>query len=343
VWAFGSLSVLVLFVMVLNYGSMIRWQMRAQNAADAAARGILAAQTSQWNQTTEVLHAATVEEYRIRYLLNDLLEVINNNGGCNDDPDTIPDPQSCDQMYMNLRGQYFDAVKRYTADVALMNRVSSPTQQDQITQMTAALAQYQANCGQANGGDCAFQYTLIAAKPRQNSYLENVYADCCAMIVGGGTQGHPNNNLTPLQIEVVTCAKVPSMIPSFWKFTAGAQPFTAVGRAGATSIMATQEFMYVGSILNPTTGKVFQPSEYPESNNGSAVFTATNDTNYRIDYGGNPDNPWNFGNPAISNPKFGSFVYTPKDQGLLVGTGWWSAMPMKAFSGKLNPNKYACQ
>jgi hypothetical protein len=342
VWAFGSLSVLVLLVMVLNYGSMVRWQMRAQNAADAAARGMLAAQTSQWNQTTADLHAATVEEYRIRYLLNDLLEVTQGNGGCLDSAQApAPNPQGCDQMYLNLRGQYFDAVKRYTDDVALMNRISTPTQQDQITAINAALAQYQANCGQPAGGDCAFKYTVIAAQRRQNSYLENVYADCCAFIIGGGTQGHPNDNLTPLQIEVVACANVPSLIPSFWNFTA--QPFTAVGRAAATSIQGTQEFMYLGSVINPTTGKVFQPAEYPETDDGTAAFTNTDDANYRIDYGGNPDNPWNQGNPAVSNPRFGSFVYAPKDQGLLAATGWWTAMPMKPFSGKLDPNKYACQ
>ncbi len=338
VWAFGSLSVLVMLVMVLDYGSALRWQIRAQNAADAAARGLLAAQTVQWNQTTSILHAAAVEEYRIRYLIRDIDEVVYDQGGCLPEPDTTPDPQSCDQMYVNLRGQYLDAVQRYTADVLLLNRVSTPTQSDQITEIKNALAQYQANCGAANGGDCAFKYTLVAAVPRNNNYLEDVYADCCAFVVGGGTNGNPKTDLQPLQVEIVACSTVTSMIPSF--FTFKAPTFKAIGRAAATSIQSTQEFEYTGSILNPTTGAVFQPSEFPETTTGTPAFP-NNDPNYRIDYGGNPDNPYNQGNPAQSNGKYG-FTYVPSDQGLLIATGWWSAMPIKPFSGTLNMGAIAC-
>jgi hypothetical protein len=100
--------------------------------------------------------------------------------------------------------------------------------------------------------------------------------------------------------------------------------------------------MYVGSIINPTTGNVFQPAEFPETNFGGPAFPDTNDENYRIDYGGNPQNPWNNGNPANSFPKFGAFVYSPKDQGLMVGTGWWTAMPIRPFSKTLQPNDYTC-
>jgi|SRR5579884_192713 len=342
VWAFGSLSALVMLVMVLDYGSALRWQVRAQNAADAAARGLLSAQTVQWNETTSLLHAAAVEEYRIRFLLRDIDEVIGapgqgGQGGCNQNTDSS-DPQSCDAMYLNLRAQYLDAVQRYTNDVLVLNRVSSPTQSDQIQQIQSALAQYQANCGAANGGDCAFKYTLVAAKPRNDNYVEDVYADCCAFVVGGSTNGHPKTDLQPLKLEVVTCATVNSLIPSFFTFTA--PTFKAIGRAAATSIQSTQEFAYVGSIINPTTGSVFQPSEYPESSIGSAALS-DNDANYRIDYGGNPDNPFNQGNPAQSDGKYG-FTYVPSDQGLLMATGWWSAMAIKPFSGNLNMGKIGC-
>ncbi len=93
VWAMGSLSLLVLVACVVNYGNMLVWQFRAQNAADAAARGMLSAQTSQWNQTMSLLHAAAVEEYRIRYILRDLDEVANNEGGCVPHPPTSNDPK----------------------------------------------------------------------------------------------------------------------------------------------------------------------------------------------------------------------------------------------------------
>jgi len=332
-WAFGTATIILLMAFALSYGTMLQWQMRAQNAADSAAQGLLAAQASQWNQTNATLHAAAIEEYRIRYIMNDLLQVIRGDGGCV--PGTsATGPTACSTMYTQLRQAYYDAVARYTADVALLNRISMPTFANEVTEIQNALAVYQgpANCGTAQGGDCAFQYTLVNKQPRSNSFVEDVYSDCCAFTVGGATVGSPKQDLTPMEIEIVACAQVQWPIPAVLGF----QPptFYAVGRAAATTIMDTQEFMYVGSINNPLSvggSTVFQPTEYPESATNTPVFPSTNDANYRIDYGGNPNNPYNQGNPATSDGHFG-FVYAPKDEGFLVATGWWSAMPIKPFT-----------
>ncbi len=331
VWAFGSLATLVLLFMALSFGSNLRWQMRAQNAADAAARGLLAAQTTQWNQTVATLHAAAIEEYRLRYVMHDLLLVIQGNGGC-DSKSGDSGSTTCAAMYADLRQQYLDSLQRYTNDVALLNRISTPSQSQQLDTIKAALTLYQTNCGKANGGDCAFNYTLVGYQPRQDSYVEDVYSDCCAFVVGGNTSVTPKTDLSPMEIEVVACANIPPLFKSIFNFTA--PTVQAIGRAAATSIMSTQEFMYVGSQYNPVTTKVFQQSEYPESSTGSAVFD-NDDPSYRIDYGGNPNDPENAGNPATSDGKWG-FTYTPKNAGLLAATGFWQAMPIKPFSGQLS-------
>ena len=332
-WAFGTATIIMLMAFALSYGTMLQWQMRAQNAADSAAQGLLAAQASQWNQTNATLHAAAIEEYRLRYIMNDLLQVIRGSGGCVSTTGATG-PTACSTMYTQLRQAYYDSVQRYTADVALLNRISTPTFNDQVAEIQNALAVYQsaANCNGPQGGDCAFQYSLVNKQPRSNSYVENVYSDCCAFTVGGGTVGDPKQDLTPMEIEIVTCAQVQWPIPSVLGF----QPptFYAVGRAAATTIMATQEFLYVGSIFNPLSpggSAVFQPTEYPESATNTPVFPATDDPNYRIDYGGNPNNPNNQGNPAVSNP-IGAFQYVAANEGFLAATGWWSAMPIKPFT-----------
>lgn len=339
IWAFGTLASLVLLAMALNYGSTLRWQIRAQNAADAAARGMLAVQTSQWNETIAATHAAAIEEYRLRNIMNDLLEVIQGSGGC-DSKSGDSGPTTCSAMYTSLRQQYLDGLQRYTNDILVLNRVSYPSQSEQVSQITAALQLYQQNCGKVSGGDCAFNYSLVAYGPRQDSYVENVYADCCAFAVGGNTIGNPKPDLSPLKLEVVACANVQPAFPSFFQF---APPrYQAIGRAAATSIMGTQEFMYVGSLIDPVTSEVFQGAEYPESSTGTPVFSG-DDVNYRIDYGGNPNNPDNFGNPAISDGKWG-FTYTPQNAGILAATGWWESMAIKPFAGQLtNGVQYTCK
>ncbi len=326
-WAFGMLTVLSLVALSFNYGNMLMWQMRAQNAADAAAQGLLTVQTSQWNEEMATLHAAAIEEYRLRFLVNDILQVVHGTGGC--DATIVSGSTSCNSMYRLLRGEYFDAATRYTNDVLLLQRVATPRYAAQIAAMNAVLAAYQANCGTLKGGDCAFSYKLAHPESRSNNYLEDVYSDSNSATVGGGSRSAPVEDLTPMQLEVITCAKIAPPIPHIFNFNAA--PTTVVGRAAATSIMATQEFMYAGSLYNNLNGNaVFQPTEYPESANNRAVF-ANDDPEYRIDYGGNPDNPYNLGTPFTAF-SYGLFVGgAQQDQGMLVFTGWWTSLGIKAL------------
>ncbi len=326
VWAFGTLTVLVLFAFALNYGSMLRWQIRAQNAADSAARGLLSVQATQWNEMESDLQAAAVEEYRIRTITQSLLLTIHGDGGCNSA--TSSGPTSCEVMYENLRLQYLNAVARYTSDITVLHRITGPTFDDQVAAMKASLALFSQNCSQNNGGDCAFTYTLVAAQPRIDQNMEDVYADCCSFAVGGGTAPNPAlaRNFDPMEIEVVACANVQSPIPSFFSFKAPA--YSAIGRAAATTIMATQEFMYPGTVVNPATNQPFQILEYPESATNQPVLGApNNDFWYRTDFGGNG---------AVSDGSSG-YTYNITNNGLLTAVGWWSSIAMTPFAGTLQP------
>ncbi|HUY41911.1 MAG TPA: pilus assembly protein TadG-related protein [Candidatus Dormibacteraeota bacterium] len=337
IWAFGTLTVLTMLALAMSYGQMVAWQMRAMNAADAAARGMLSVQTTQWNETEAALHAAAVEEYRLRVTMNDLLEVIHGDGGCKG---STP---SCATLYANLRQNYLDSLSRYTNDVAIVGRVSTPTWSNQVSLIQSALSQYQTNCGTASGGDCAFNYTLVEATPRPSTYTEDVYADCCNMVVGGGTSGHPKLDLTPMQIEIVACARVTPWMPTFWNWNGSA--VNVVGRAAATSIQDTQEFMWVGSMVDPASSSsaVFQPSEYPESSDDQTAGFSNNDRYYRVDYGGNPNNTYNPGDPSTSDGS-GGFTYSASHPGLYVADGWWSTMAIKPFAGALSAgSSFTCK
>ena len=50
VWAMGIVAMLIVTMAVVRYSDMVRWQVRAQNAADAAAQAIVALQTQQFNE-----------------------------------------------------------------------------------------------------------------------------------------------------------------------------------------------------------------------------------------------------------------------------------------------------
>lgn len=337
IWTFGTLTVLTMLALAMSYGQMVAWQIRAMNAADAAAKGMLSVQTTQWNETEAALHSAAVEEYRIRVTMNDLLEVIHGDGGC-----TATTTPTCSQIYTNLRQNYLDSLTRYTNDTVILGRVSWPTWEDQVSQIQAALTQYQGNCGLPSGGDCSFDYTLVKTTPRPDTYTEDVYADCCNWVVGGGTSGNPKLDLTPMQIEIVACANVTPWIPSFWNWNA--PTYQVVGRAAATSIMDTQEFLWVGSLINPAsaTNAVFQPSEYPESSDNEPVGFANSDEYYRIDFGGNPSDTYNTGNPAVVSG--GGYYYQGLYPGLQAADGWWTAMPIQPFAGYLTAGvSFSCK
>jgi hypothetical protein len=69
VWTLAVLTALTLMFFSLNYANMIRWQVRAQNAADSMATAALSVQATQWNKMMTILYAADVEEWRIRHLI----------------------------------------------------------------------------------------------------------------------------------------------------------------------------------------------------------------------------------------------------------------------------------
>ncbi len=150
IWAMGIATALVLGFGAMQYGEVLRWQVRAQNAADAAASAALSGQTQTWNEQLSLVYAAGVEEWRIRSLLTGLQAAAYNDPGCQ---------PNCAAVYSSLRNEYMRAVNRYTTDVQLVNRTSQYTFAQAASDAQALVSQLQTNCGQANGGDCGFSYS----------------------------------------------------------------------------------------------------------------------------------------------------------------------------------------
>jgi hypothetical protein len=177
IWIAGCIAALALAFLTANYANSVRFQIRAQNAADSAAAAVVAIQADQWNAITSLLYAQNVEEVRTRHILDGMLLAIHRSGGCNPEGYVQAvngvmqtQPQSwylttegtCNRTYIDLRDNLIRSLGRYYTNAAYLNTVTQQaTFANFQTNATAMLASLQTNCNNdtattatAVGGDC---------------------------------------------------------------------------------------------------------------------------------------------------------------------------------------------
>jgi Putative Flp pilus-assembly TadE/G-like len=338
VWLFGLLTSLMLTFMVFNYANAVRWQIRAQNAADGLAQSIMSVQAQHYNKILMNLHAAAIEEWRIRKTMGALLSVMQGTGGCG--PAAGHDGRNCDLVYNSLRANYIADVTRYGQDVQQMAALTQYTQAQQINDMETIAQNFENNCNGTgpNSGDCAFKYTLV--NPTQRCGLSGVGNNARGIEVGAGAGAVSfscaSSDLSPLEVEVDTCAQITPLIGAFFKM-ANVRYF-AIGRAAATDAMVTQEWMNPGVLNNPNSGGNFQEPEFPEDSSGTAPTTCSLATCYSSGNFCNSNtsgydwyaihwcsNNWT-SNWSASNPQ--GYTATLGSDEFSIWTGWWSALPI---------------
>jgi hypothetical protein len=351
---------MMLALMVFNYANNVRWQIRAQNATDAVAQGIVSVQTQHYNEMMATLHSAGIEEYRIRRTLAGLLYVLQGSGGCTASGATSnTTPFDCAIAYNNLRTNYVAQVARYTQLVNQMQAISQYTPAQQQTDMAAIAHSFETTCTSSGptGGDCVFKFAI--STPTARPGLSGAIVDSSGEINGDGYPLPANiaADFQPLQLEVTACAQVTSPFNSFFKMNA--QPFYAIGRAGATSAMVTQEWFNPGIQTNPNSPgatQAFQQPEFPESStNTSNAIMGFNSTNFCNATSGQYDwyavhwcqnnylsvftTPTPGGN---GNPSLGGFQGHITTDEYSVWTGWWSALPLAPYTGTFTPSAANC-
>lgn len=323
-WAFGMMSLLALTFFLFQYATTIRWQIRAQTAADAAAATALSVQTLQLNQEMMALHAAAVEEFRIRRLIGTLLLVARHSGGCSSSPSQSVGV--CDRDYASLQPQLVAAVKRYGDDIGLLHRLAAPTLGNNQADATTVVKALKDNCSTALGGDCSFGYTLSSYVPRGDMFA--VWQTPTMIVVGAGTIPAISSNMQPVKAEVVVCRDVKPLFPSILGMHF--PTFRAIGRAAATTAMVTEEWLDMGKITNPQTQAVFQPTETlaPYRSVGAGSYDW-----YSLNYGGND---------AVADPANDAYMLVSTNDELSAYTGWWSSIPIAPYAGTLDETKIAC-
>ncbi len=327
VWAMGIVAMLILTMAVARYADMVRWQIRAQNAADAAAQSIVALQTQQYNEMTAVLYATAVEEYRVRQILYALELTAYRSGGCQLD-------NSCASRYSALAREYMKAVARYRTEVVLLNRVTSNFDATAMSNDARGMLGYiKSKCGQLGGGDCAFGYAIVDYKGRTPLYTVKMDARAFIKPSNGGHMtpvGTLNSALQPVQVEVAVCADVASPVPAILNFRPA--PHRVIARAAATAVMMEQDWFQPGALINPWTQKYYQPTELP-SGSTSDDGTGIGRDWYAVNFGGNGSTA----HPASNGYTFG--IYGNEFTAYL---GWWNAVPIRPQTGNQPDTALGC-
>jgi hypothetical protein len=336
----GVIAIVVFGFFALNYANTLRWQVRAQTAADSAAQAILSLQTQQFNVMTATLYATAVEEYRIRHLLNGMVLAAHGQGGCVSGSNrALRSSTGCDTVERALQGQFSAAVGRYTGDVLNLHQATVNMNFTNFTDDATALMTQIKACTSALGGDCAFNYGTPIIQPRTDTravYMDAngvVYPNPSNQTALASTVGTPplNTNLfAPAEVEVYACATVPSLIPSFmgWSFP----PFTAVARGAATAEMVELDWLQPGTITNPfTPGVAYQPQENYLSG-GLNITDSSGYDWYDLNFGGN-------GVVAVAGEHFVNTI--TKDE-FSVYLGWWNSIPIHPFGGEKDKSAMGC-
>ena len=148
-WVLGVTAMLALLFFTANYANMVRWHMRAQNAADSAASAGIATDATAVNQVNVLVYAATIDEIRMRYLLQAMVNTVYDPGACSG-------TSACDAVLAKLSSAYSTASSNYSALKHDMQLGDGLTEGGLKNAPDKAIALVQSNCSLL---DCAFTYT----------------------------------------------------------------------------------------------------------------------------------------------------------------------------------------
>jgi hypothetical protein len=164
-WVLSIAAVLTVLFFLTNYANTVRWGIRAQNAADSAASAGIATDANVHNQVTTLEFAASVEEARMRYLIQAIANTVNSPAGCG---------SGCDAYYANLVSAYRTASSGYSTITHAMQTGDNLTEGGLQNSPDKAIALMAGDCTLS---DCAFTYTTTI-----NSNAETVDVVTCKKV-----------------------------------------------------------------------------------------------------------------------------------------------------------------
>jgi hypothetical protein len=238
-WALGVVASLSLALFVMNYTNTVRWHIRAQNAADAAALTTISADANVNNQQTMALYSLAVSEYRLRSIVNSMINAANSVGGCQ--PTNDDSGYDCDNAYDQEPEAYDQALGVYIATLNYAQGLRSAPVPIPLALPTGA--------GGASPPPLPAAPSLSAAPSAYSLVASNKYCwdtgasakpvfDCSFSYTA-----QPDLMQTGLgsneYVDIVACRTVTQVAPAIFH---GLSTFTAQGRSAATLRAVTQSF-----------------------------------------------------------------------------------------------------
>ncbi|MGP6158714.1 MAG: pilus assembly protein TadG-related protein [Vulcanimicrobiaceae bacterium] len=293
VWTLGVITLLAMSLFIVNYANIMRWQVRGQNAADAAAAASMSPIADGWNEIELQLYASTIEEMRIRYLNQAILNTLAQQG--------CTSTAACTADYNALNTQLQSAVNNYDTNTLFVQNLGSMVNDryldpsngafETITGGPPAISGWpdDTTCDKVQGGNGYNIYSGGWAGPPSaqptpgGSWVGWSSTGCTSQSdvafkytpvdVDSGDIGYGTPNLA----EVVACKNV-SLIGAKLLGLGNTATFKDVA-VSAYTVSPIPEAFNPGVTINPSTGNAYQPTETYTSDPSQGSL-------YTVDYGG---------------------------------------------------------
>jgi hypothetical protein len=207
-WVAAVVLGLALTLFIFNYGNTMRWQIRAQNAADSAAVALLAKDADAANEMSTFLYALSLQDFKLSTLNNTVVGLLKNDTVC-----ILQAP--CSANLNALLNQYVG----YLGE--------GPALSSSLGSLVSGL----------NGSSLVDQLGL-QSKSNPSQYTSNLLntllsGGSCVNILTNCSEGFKYSvavvTSVPLVIDVVACKNVPQLGASFLHLPNST--FKAIGRS----------------------------------------------------------------------------------------------------------------